>query len=66
MTREEFNEILSEVREKEIAKVCESFKDTSGMSQENFLVKVMASSITASESVVLSALEKAGVLKYDD
>lgn len=36
MTREEFNEILSEVREKEIAKVCESFKDTSGMSQENF------------------------------
>jgi hypothetical protein len=66
MTREEFNEILSEVREKEIAKVCESFKDTSGMSQENFLVKVMASSITASESIVLSALEKAGVLKYDD
>lgn len=66
MTREEFNEILSEVREKEIAKVCESFKDTSGMSQENFLVKVMASSITSSESIVLSALEKAGVLKYDD
>ena len=66
MTREEFNKILSEVREKEIAKVCESFKDTSGMSQENFLVKGMASSITASESIVLSALEKAGVLKYDD
>lgn len=66
MTREEFNKILSEVREKEIAKVCESFKDTSGMSQENFLVKVMASSITASESIVLSALEKAGILKYDD
>lgn len=66
MTREEFNKILSEVREKEIAKVCESFKDTSGMSQENFLVKVMASSITALESIVLSALEKAGVLKYDD
>ena len=66
MTREEFNKILSEVREKEIAKVCESFKDTSGMSQENFLVKVMASSITASESIVLFALEKAGVLKYDD
>lgn len=66
MTREEFNKILSEVREKEIAKVCESFKDTSGMSQENFSVKVMASSITASESIVLSALEKAGVLKYDD
>lgn len=66
MTRKEFNKILSEVREKEIAKVCESFKDTSGMSQENFLVKVMASSITASESIVLSALEKAGVLKYDD
>lgn len=66
MTREEFNKILSEVREKEIAKVCESFKDTSDMSQENFLVKVMASSITASESIVLSALEKAGVLKYDD
>lgn len=66
MTREKFNKILSEVREKEIAKVCESFKDTSGMSQENFLVKVMASSITASESIVLSALEKAGVLKYDD
>lgn len=66
MTREEFNKILSEVREKEIAKVCKSFKDTSGMSQENFLVKVMASSITASESIVLSALEKAGVLKYDD
>lgn len=36
MTREEFNKILSEVREKEIARVCESFKDTSGMSQENF------------------------------
>lgn len=66
MTREKFNKILSEVREKEIAKVCESFKDTSGMSQENFLVEVMASSITASESIVLSALEKAGVLKYDD
>lgn len=66
MTREKFNKILSEVREKEIAKVCESFKDTSGMSQENFLVKVMASSITASESIVLSALEKAGVLKCDD
>lgn len=66
MTREEFNKILSEVREKEIAKVCESFKDTSGMSQENFWVKVMASSITASESIVLSTLEKAGVLKYDD
>lgn len=66
MTREEFNKILSEVREKEIAKVCESFKDTSGMNQEKFLVKVMASSITASESIVLSALEKAGVLKYDD
>lgn len=66
MTREEFNKILSEVREKEIAKVCESFKDTSGMNQEKFLVKVMASAITASESIVLSALEKAGVLKYDD
>lgn len=36
------------------------------MNQENFLVKVMASSITASESIVLSTLEKAGVLKYDD
>lgn len=66
MTREEFNKILSEETNKELVKIQESFSSIDGASHGELLAQIMASSITASENIVLSALERAGVLKYDD
>lgn len=66
MTREEFNKILSEETNKEIVKIQESFSNVDGMNHGELLAQIMASSITASENIVLFALERAGILKYDD
>lgn len=66
MTREEFNKILSEEVEKETTRVCANFNNADNMSRGELIARIMTSSITSSTNIILSALEKAGVLKYDD
>lgn len=66
MTREEFNRILSEEIEKEIARVCSNFNSANNMNRGELIARIMTSSITSSTNIILSALEKSGVLKYDD
>jgi hypothetical protein len=65
MTREEFNKILSEETDKEIKHVIESI-DFSNKDQDAVLTESVAIAIAASNNIILSVLEKAGVLTYED
>lgn len=65
MTREEFNKILSEETDKEIKHVIESI-DFSNKDQDEVLTESVAIAIAASNNIILSVLEKAGVLTYED
>lgn len=65
MTREEFNKILSEETDKEIKHVIESI-DLSNKNQDEILTESVAIAIAASNSIILSVLEKAGVLTYEN
>lgn len=65
MTREEFNKILSEETDKEIKHVIESI-DFSNKDQDGILTESMAIAIAASNNIILSVLEKAGVLTYEN
>lgn len=64
MTREEFNKILSEETDKEIKHVIESI-DFSNKDQDEILTESVAIAIAASNNIILSVLEKAGVLTYE-
>ena len=65
MTREEFNRILSEETDKEIKHVIESI-DFSNKDQDEILTESVAIAIAASNNIILSVLEKAGVLTYEN
>lgn len=65
MTREEFNKILSEETDKEIKHVIESV-DFSNKNQDEILTESVAIAIAASNNIILSVLEKAGVLTYEN
>ena len=65
MTREEFNKILSEETDKEIKHVIESI-DYSNKDQDEILTESVAIAIAASNNIILSVLEKAGVLTYEN
>lgn len=65
MTREEFNKILSEETDKEIKHVIESI-DFSKKDQDEILTESVAIAIAASNNIILSVLEKAGVLTYEN
>lgn len=65
MTREEFNKILSEETDKEIKHVIESI-DFSNNDQDEILTESVAIAIAASNNIILSVLEKAGVLTYEN
>lgn len=65
MTREEFNNILSEETDKEIKHVIESI-DFSNKDQDEILTESVAIAIAASNNIILSVLEKAGVLTYEN
>ena len=65
MTREEFNKSLSEETDKEIKHVIESI-DFSNKDQDEILTESMAIAIAASNNIILSVLEKAGVLTYEN
>ena len=65
MTREEFNKILSEETDKEIKHVIESI-DFSNKDQDEILTESVAIAIAASNNIILSVLEKAGVLPYEN
>lgn len=65
MTREEFNKILSEKTDKEIKHVIESV-DFSNKDQDEILTESVAIAIAASNNIILSVLEKAGVLTYEN
>ena len=65
MTREEFNKILSEETDKEIKHVIESI-DFSNKDQDEILTESVAIAIAASKNIILSVLEKAGVLTYEN
>ena len=65
MTREEFNKILSEETDKEIKHVIESI-DFSNKDQNEILTESVAIAIAASNNIILSVLEKAGVLTYEN
>lgn len=65
MTREEFNKILSEETDKEIKHVIESI-DFSNKNQDEILTESVAIAIAASNNIILSVLEKAGVLTYEN
>ena len=65
MTREEFNKILSEETDKEIKHVIESI-DFSYKDQDEILTESVAIAIAASNNIILSVLEKAGVLTYEN
>ena len=65
MTREEFNKILSEETDKEIKHVIESI-DLNNKNQDEILAESMAIAIAASNNIILSVLEKAGVLTYEN
>lgn len=65
MTREEFNKILSEETDKEIKHVIESI-DFSNKDQDEILTESVAIAIAASNNIILSVLEKAGLLTYEN
>lgn len=65
MTREKFNKILSEETDKEIKHVIESV-DFSNKDQDEILTESVAIAIAASNNIILSVLEKAGVLTYEN
>ena len=65
MTREAFNKILSEETDKEIKHVIESI-DFSNKDQDEILTESVAIAIAASNNIILSVLEKAGVLTYEN
>lgn len=65
MTREEFNKILSEETDKEIKHVIESI-DFSNKDQDEILTESVAIAIAAFNNIILSVLEKAGVLTYEN
>lgn len=65
MIREEFNKILSEETDKEIKHVIESI-DFSNKDQDEILTESVAIAIAASNNIILSVLEKAGVLTYEN
>lgn len=65
MTREEFNKILSEETDKEIKHVIESI-DFSNKDQDEILTESVAIAIATSNNIILSVLEKAGVLTYEN
>ncbi len=65
MTKEEFNKILSEETDKEIKHVIESI-DFSNKDQDEILTESVAIAIAASNNIILSVLEKAGVLTYEN
>lgn len=65
MTREEFNKILSEETDKEIKHVIESI-DFSNKNQDEILTESVAIAIAASNNIILSVLEKVGVLSYEN
>lgn len=65
MTREEFNKILSQETDKEIKHVIESI-DFSNKDQDEILTESVAIAIAASNNIILSVLEKAGVLTYEN
>ena len=66
MTREEFNKVLSEESHKEVTKLIKTINDTHYENQNDLIVDVLAASISGTTNIILSALEKAGVLKYDN
>lgn len=65
MTRQEFNKILSEETDKEIKHIIESI-DFSNKDQDEILTESVAIAIAASNNIILSVLEKAGVLTYEN
>ena len=65
MTREEFNKILSEETDKEIKHVIETI-DFSNKDQDEILTESVAIAIAASNNIILSVLEKAGVSTYEN
>lgn len=66
MTREEFNKILSEERDKEMTQLCKKLSNMNNASKDELVSEIMACSIGSSVNIILSALEKAGILKYED
>lgn len=66
MTREEFDKILSEETHKEVAKLTENINNTHYEDQNVLIADVLAASVSVTTNIMLSALERAGVLKYDD
>ena len=66
MTREEFNKILSEERDKEMTQLCKKLGNVNNASKDELVSEIMAYSIGSSVNIILSALEKAGILKYED
>ena len=66
MTREEFNEILVNETKTEVEEVFKSIDEKHYESQGDLLAEVVAKTIAASTNVIVSSLEKANVLKYDD
>lgn len=66
MTREEFNKILSEERDKEMTQLCKKLGNVNNASKDELVSEIMTFSIGSSVNIILSALEKAGILKYED
>ena len=66
MTREEFNKILSEERDKEMTQLCKKLGNVNNASKDELVSEIMACSIGSSVNIILSALVKAGILKYED
>lgn len=66
MTREEFNKIVEEETQKEIAEICKQIGSQHYEDQGALMTQLVASAISASTNIVLSTLERTGVLKYED
>lgn len=66
MTREEFNKILVNETKTEVEEVFKSIDEKHYENQGDLLAEVIARTIAASTNVIVSSLEKANVLKYDD
>ena len=66
MTREEFNKILVNETKTEVEEVFKSIDEKLYENQGDLLAEVIARTIAASTNVIVSSLEKANVLKYDD
>ena len=66
MTKEEFNKIVEEETQKEIAEICKQIGSQQYEDQGALMTQLVASAISASTNIVLSTLERTGVLKYED